>query len=480
MSEEQHSSPDVGCRSQSLQLYTERLTIPAAIIPATLCALTWNDLCAARVLSQEWHCAVYHMADVRALHAVTSLCLLKLLPVIGGLFSSLPNGILALRLNTSYSWLSLKQLSRAASCCLLRELCVSLVEGATDSDLADLLSTCSHLVKLEVSDYDLVAGYLEGSFLGRLPNNLAALHLKLFPHIGDNRLKRALSAAPNLEVVELEGLDRLTDVGIMSLGSLPHLKELRLAFTRLDVQPQVSEEAISAALGGRGQKSSSSTHQGLSVLDISVRAGGPLVLSEAGVPFITRVLVGHRNLRHLSLMRVSGLADAGFAALPSVCPHLQNLSLYRPGEGLTGSGLKSGLMQLHSLEQLSLGHVSNFREAFAGAVTCSDRLEYLELTRYFRSAADQNVLELLQEISNFAQLKSAVFRATFSVEQVASTVETLAKQSHALAIGTSITCNMSGENAVFQVELDKAHDPLLERLRCEVILERCPKADDFR
>ena len=232
-------------------------------------------------------------------------------------------------------------------------------------------------------------------------------------------MQAAVKAAPNLRSVHLEGVDELTDHGIAALGSL-NLRELSLVFTRA-ASPQILESTLLHVL--------CDTHcTGLEALEFSERAGPSLVLSDQGANFAQALARHGRSLRALTLSGVVGLGDIAFQILAASCPNLRELSLYKPGHQLTSAGLQEGLRQL-SLEHVSLGCVADFLGAFQ-AIRCAGLgLRSFEMTRYFRTAADESVLSVLQHLRSgyFPRLYSAIFRGTFSSEQVSTCYEDMSR-----------------------------------------------------
>lgn len=379
-----------------------------------------GEICNLCVVNLRWQEAACKSVATIGFDAAPSGFLLRALPMLHRRFRVSP-GRLAIHLDSTYRPCDLWALEMRPHGALLRELMLLVVEGVTDELLGKALSGCAHLQSLRLADYDLVGEHvMHGNFLASVPPSLMLLQLQLFPSMRDEALQSAAMAAPGLCVVKLEGLDSLTNAGIRALAGLKRLRELHLIFTKLGVSPQVTEDALVTVLNGcpAGEE-----HLGLKTLDFSIRAGPPMVLEDGGLPFFSQALAGHRNLGRLSLSGVSGMADRGFTTLPKVCPELTELSLYRPGDGLTKDGLKSGVAQLKSLEQLSLGITTDFRSAFFdAALACSCRLLRLELTRYFRTAASADLLTVLDCLGRFQCLQIAVFRGTFSEEQVRGTM----------------------------------------------------------
>ncbi|CAJ1380285.1 unnamed protein product [Effrenium voratum] len=296
---------------------------------------------------------------------------------------------------------------------LIQQLVMRLSENIGESELVHILTFCPCLRRFELTDYDLV-GALTGDFLKHLPAGLAELRLCLIRFLHDAGLKAAVEAAPQLQSVCLEGVDELTSPGMCALADLRLLTELSLVCTRAAAVPQVSEEALLCILACESR---------LQALEVSEKAGPPLSLQAGGDHFMKAL--GKHSLRSLSLSGVVGISDSALRLLATSCPELRELSLFRPGNQISSGGLQQALESLPCLESLSLGCVADFPGAF-GAVQAAHRLKSLEMTRYFRTAAEVSLVSVLRKLqASFPCLSSAVFRGSFSAEQVSACRMTL-------------------------------------------------------
>ena len=278
-------------------------------------------------------------------------------------------------------------------------------------------------------------------------------------------MQAAVNAAPHLGSIHLEGVDELTDDGIAALGALK-LRELSLVFT-LTGAPQIAESTLLSVLSRSGNQG------GLMTLEVSERAGPPLILSAQGAAFV-QVLGPHRTLMTLILSGVVGLGDVALQALAVSCPNLRELSLYRPGNQLTAAGLQEALRQL-SLEKVSLGCVADFTGAFQALRLAGHGLRSFEMTRYFRTAADESVSSVLENLRDvcFPRLRSATFRGTFSSEQVLACYEGMGRDPAPANLDW-----VQLDDQTFSVKWPRFCEA--EEAYVTVQLQRCFKESEFR
>ena len=417
--------------------------LPSSSLGQTLAALCFADLLQATSCSRKWLQLGGELTQLPAFLAPTTPApemqrAVQSLPVLAVRFPQLRPEVSAVL--TDWKPSHFRALDWGGH--LLRRMEVQLSEGVGEHELSHILKHCPNLFYFQLSDYDLVAQNVSGNFLRDLPKDLVELrfwqdirlsvcnclyllHVCAFPaplrlcllrDLQDRSLKVAVKSAPNLRSIHLEGVDELTDHGIGELGVLM-LRKLSLVFTALTASPQMSEATLLRILN----RSCQGLSEGLEVFQLSQHAGPPLVLSAEGVNFAKSLGAHGRSLRILTLSGVVELGDTAFQLLAASCSQLRELSLYRPGHQLSSAGLQEGLRQL-SLEHVSLGCVADFAGAFQAIRVAGPGLESFEMIRYFRTAADESVHSVLQQIRSgcLPSLRSATFRGTFSSEQVAA------------------------------------------------------------
>lgn len=339
---------------------------------------------------------------------------------------------------------------------LVRKLVVRLGEGIGETELRVIVKGCPSLYGFELTDYDLMGNVdITGEFLKDLPPSLVELRLCLLRSLDDASLMACAEVCPCLQMVSLEGNDDLSSRGFQALADL-QLRDLTLVCTRAGIG-QITEETLIRILDG--------TAPSLRALEVSERAGPPLELQGGGINLVTFV-ARHRFLEALSLSGVVGLGNEALRSLALGCPLLRDLNLYRPGSQLTSSGLQDAFPNFASLEVLSLGCVADFWGAFQ-AVKASP-LRTLEMTRYFRSAAQVSLLSVLRHLQNdFPSLSNASFRGTFSAEQVVACRSTMELQSCPDVQWTHL------DEQTFGVEWFRGEDCV------SVQLQRCFKEGEF-
>ncbi|CAE7603028.1 fbxl-1 [Symbiodinium sp. KB8] len=391
--------------------------LPSSSLGQTLAALCFADLLQATSCSREWLQLGGELTQLPAFFAPTTPApemqrAVQSLPVLAVRFPQLRPEVSAVL--TDWKPSHFRALDWGGH--LLRRMEVQLSEGVGEHELSHILKHCPNLFYFQLSDYDLVAQNVSGNFLRDLPKDLVELRLCLLRDLQDRSLKVAVKSAPNLRSIHLEGVDELTDHGIGELGVLM-LRKLSLVFTALTASPQMSEATLLRILN----RSCQGLSEGLEVFQLSQHAGPPLVLSAEGVNFAKSLGAHGTSLRILTLSGVVELGDTAFQLLAASCPQLRELSLYRPGHQLSSAGLQEGLRQL-SLEHVSLGCVADFAGAFQAIRVAGPGLESFEMIRYFRTAADESVHSVLQQLRSgcLPSLRSATFRGTFSSEQVAA------------------------------------------------------------
>jgi len=400
--------------------------IPRAGIAGALCALPVAKVFELCRVSRQWREAAFTLSELPSLSCggdVQSRHVLLALPALAKHFRRLPRSSVCLTLGSlEFEHDDLVALEDGGI--MLRELSVTLADGMGDLTLASVLAQCPSLICFEACDYDLMSEDIGGTFLSELPPALESLSLRLLPLLMDASLREGVVAAPRLRSVNLEGLDAVTDVGFAALAELPDLRELRLTLTRAGPfrDPQLTEETLCLILRGAA---SAPGRSGLEVLEVSNRVDPPLWLSEEGLPLVRDALRLHPRLWRLVLSGVDGLGDGALSLLADACPGLRALSLHRPGAALTSQGLMDALPRLGELEELSLRRACNFEGALRAACSCASKgsLRRLELTHYFGSSREVglcSVVETLRAISGHHKLQSAIFRGTFSSEQVES------------------------------------------------------------
>lgn len=393
----------------------------ASVLAIVLTALPLQHVLLAQTVNSFWCHVARSLSSIPALlwqdHQTSCVDILRALPSLKCWFTHLPLGSIKLQLDSQLGTIDdLNVLGVHDAGHLLHALSLCLPDGANEAALSSVLKLCPKIRHLEISDYDLVGGTeTTGIFLRYLPCCLKSLRLRLFPFIDDPVFETCVSTASQLQILELEGLDTITDAGIMSLCKLKELRSLKLLFTRLGDRPQISEGALTAMLFDIG---SSSAGHGLEDFEISYNAGPPLVLLDGGNRFVQEVLGKHCRLKRLALSGVVGLGNAAFVGLTHACPSLACLSLFRPGSALTSAGLLEGLTALTGLAELSLAGVGDFMGTIQAATLCP--LRRLEMSRYLRSSVQTDMRSTLRLLKACPSLDTVVLRAVFSAEQVES------------------------------------------------------------
>ncbi|CAK9061718.1 Uncharacterized protein SCF082_LOCUS32328 [Durusdinium trenchii] len=400
--------------------------LPESSLIEALCALPLRDTFGVTACDKKLLFVGFSAAHLPAIEDDAPLPL-SFLPLLQSRFPKLQASVLA---HLEGDWLPRGKALKLAGA-LVRKLVVRLSESVGESELLFILKSCPSLYRFELTDYDLV-GEVTGEFLQHLPSRLRELRLCLLRSLQDENLRAAIEAAPGLQSVSLEGNDALTSNGMVALANL-RLQELILVCTRAGSVSQITEEMLMQILEAKGAKPKADrpigTHTatdtggsfGLQALEVSERAGPPLQLTEGGVHVMTAL--GKHRVRSLSLSGVVGLGDKALCILGKACPALKELILYRPGNQLSSAGLQQALECFSSLESLSLGCVADFSGAFKAVCSGGHRLKTLEMTRYFRTAAEVSlvsVVRALQSAVAFPTLRTAFFRGTFSAEQVAA------------------------------------------------------------
>ena len=384
--------------------------LPESSLLDTLCALPLKDIFGVTACDRKWLHVGFSATHLPAIADDVPLELLSL-PALRSRFPKLQPSVC---LHLQGEWLQHAHAVRVAGA-LVRKLIVRLSEGVCEPELSFLLKSCPSLYRFELTDYDLVGdSSIVGGFLHHLPTGLIELRLCLLRSLQDDNLKTAARVAPGLQSISLEGNDELTSDGMVTLANL-RLQELILVCTRAGTSSQITEETLMQILGR------ATAGDGLQLLEVSERAGPPVQLTEMGIPFMTAL--GMHQLRSLSLSGVVGFGDKALHILGVTCPGLKELILYRPGSQLTSAGLQQAIECFIGLENISLGCVADFSGAFKAVQSGGHHLKTLEMTRYFRTAAEVSLVSVLRALQSavfFPCLHTTFFRGTFSAEQVAA------------------------------------------------------------
>mmetsp|Transcript_17044 Transcript_17044/g.44234 ORF Transcript_17044/g.44234 Transcript_17044/m.44234 type:complete len:508 (-) Transcript_17044:224-1747(-) len=242
----------------------------------------------------------------------------------------------------------------------LRSLSLSGCRRVTDVALLALTLPASHvasspplLTSLDISSCSSITSAGVELFVRRGGGMLNSLSLEDLPTVSDSAIA-AVSALPQLAVLNLAGVSTVTDTGVSHLTALCGL-------TSLD-------------LGGCSQLGHAGIRQigclsRLRHLDLSVTGVTDSTLSE--------LLPRLRDLHTLRLAACEGLTGYSICRLGQALPHLEELSL-NCNVGVTDRSLE-GLSALKGLRSLDLGYCVTVTDEGLSFLATMQTLEHLSL-----------------------------------------------------------------------------------------------------